>query len=56
MKKCTGDKCPMQMGYDFENCPATEKCPFRTWPATIADRIRGMPDKKLASWLTSWFL
>lgn len=24
MKKCTGDKCPMQMGYDFENCPATE--------------------------------
>ena len=20
MKKCTGENCPMQMGYDFENC------------------------------------
>ena len=48
MKRRTGAKCPMQIGYDFENCPATEKCPFRTWLATIADRIRGMTDRELA--------
>ena len=29
MKKCTGENCPMQMGYDFENCAAIEKCPYR---------------------------
>lgn len=48
MKKCTGENCPMQMGYDFENCSATEKCPYRTWPVTIADRIRSMTDTELA--------
>lgn len=37
MKKCTGENCPMQMGYDFENCAAIEKCPYRTWPVTVAD-------------------
>lgn len=31
MKKCTGENCPMQMGYDFENCAAIDKCPYRTW-------------------------
>lgn len=35
MKKCTGENCPMQMGYDFENCAAIEKCPYRTWPVTM---------------------
>ena len=48
MKKCTGEYCPMQMGYDFENCAAIEKCPYRTWPVTIADHIRGMTDNELA--------
>lgn len=48
MKKCTGENCPMQMGYDFENCAAIEKCPYRTWPVTIADRIRSMTDNELA--------
>lgn len=48
MKKCTGENCPMQMGYDFENCAAIEKCPFCTWPVTIADRIRSMTDAELA--------
>lgn len=47
-EKCTGENCPMQMGYDFENCAAIEKCPYRTWPVTIADRIRSMPDDELA--------
>ena len=48
MKKCTGENCPMQLGYDFENCAAIEKCPYRTWPVTIADRIRSMTDNELA--------
>ena len=48
MKKCTGENCPMQMGYDFENCAAIDKCPYRTWPVTIADRIRSMTDNDLA--------
>lgn len=48
MKKCTGEYCPMQMGYDFENCAAIEKCPYRTWPVTVADHIRGMNDNELA--------
>lgn len=47
MKKCTGENCPMQMGYDFENCAAIDKCPYRTWPVTIADRIRSMTDNEL---------
>ena len=48
MKKCTGENCPMQMGYDFESCAAIEKCPYRTWPVTVADRIRSMTDNELA--------
>lgn len=51
MKKCTGENCPMQMGYDFENCAAIEKCPYRTWPVTVADRIRSMTDNELAGML-----
>lgn len=54
MKKCTGEYCPMQMGYDFENCAAIEKCPYRTWPVTIADRIRSMTDKELAGVLCNF--
>lgn len=45
MKKCTGENCPMQVGYDVEKCAAIDKCPYRTWPVTIADRIRSMTDK-----------
>ena len=48
MKKCTGENCPMQMGYDVEKCAVIEKCPYRTWPVTIADRIRSMTDNELA--------
>lgn len=48
MKKCTGENCPMQVGYDVEKCAAIDKCPYRTWPVTIADRIRSMTDKELA--------
>ncbi len=26
MKKCTGENCPMQVGYDVEKCAAIEAC------------------------------
>nr|DAR07973.1 MAG TPA: hypothetical protein [Caudoviricetes sp.] len=29
MKKCTGENCPMQIGYDVEKCAAIDKCPYR---------------------------
>ncbi len=48
MKKCTGENCPMQVGYDVEKCAAIEACPYCTWPVTIADRIRSMTDNELA--------
>ena len=48
MKKCTGEQCPMQVGYDVEKCAAIEECPYCTWPVTIADRIRSMTDNELA--------
>lgn len=48
MKKCTGENCPMQVGYDVEKCAAIDECPYRTWPVTIADRIRTMSDTELA--------
>lgn len=37
MKKCTGENCPMQVGYDVEKCAAIEACPYRTWPVTAED-------------------
>lgn len=39
MKKCTGENCPMQMGYDFENCAAIEKV-----PVSHVARYRRRPD------------
>lgn len=48
MKKCTGENCPMQIGYDVEKCAAIEKCPYRTWPVTVADRIWSTTDNELA--------
>jgi hypothetical protein len=48
MKKCTGENCPMQIGYDVEKCAAIEECPYRTWPVTVADRLRSMTDNELA--------
>ena len=63
MKKCTGENCPMQMGYDFENCAAIEKCPYRTWPVTpdeALNRFAGVSDlpetlEEIKKWLeTPW--
>ena len=47
MAKCTGVRCPMQYGYNVEECNHTD-CPYRTEPITKADRIRNMSDEQLA--------
>lgn len=46
MAKCTGMRCPMQVGYKVEECNHTD-CPYRTEPITNADRIRSMSDEEL---------
>lgn len=45
MAKCTGMRCPMQVGYKVEECNHTD-CPYRTEPMTNADRIRSMSDEE----------
>lgn len=50
MAICTGQRCPMQVGYYVEQCEHTD-CPYRTKPHTNADRIRSMGDEELANWL-----
>ena len=46
MTKCTGMRCPMQVGYKIEECNHTD-CSYRTEPMTNADRIRSMSDEEL---------
>ena len=45
--KCTGKRCPMQVGYDVENCQC-EGCPYRTAPITNFDRIKAMSVDEMA--------
>ena len=47
MAKCTGIRCPMQVGYKVDECNHKD-CPYRTEPITNADRIRSMSDFELA--------
>lgn len=47
MAKCTGTKCPMQVGYKVDECNFKD-CSYRTEPTTNADRIRAMNDDELA--------
>lgn len=51
MAKCTGMRCPMQVGYKVDECN-NKDCPYRIEPITNADRIRTMSDKELAEFLT----
>ena len=46
MAKCTGMRCPMQVGYKIEECNHTD-CPYRTEPMTNADRSRSMTEEEL---------
>ena len=49
MAKCTGIKCPMQVGYKVDECNHKD-CLYRTEPITNADRVRAMSDEELAAW------
>lgn len=50
MAKCTGLRCPMQVGYKVDECDYKD-CPWRTEPITNADRIRSMNDEEMCNWL-----
>ena len=50
MAKCTGKRCPMQVGYKVNECNQKD-CPYRTEPITNADRIRAMSDEELVVFL-----
>ena len=50
MAKCTGLRCPMQVGYKVDECDYKD-CPWRTEPITNADRIRSMSDEELAEFI-----
>lgn len=41
MAKCTGMKCPMQVGYKVDQCEYND-CPYRTEPLINADYFRAM--------------
>ena len=51
MAKCTGKRCPMQVGFKVDECNYKE-CPYRTEPITNADYIRMMSDEELAEFFT----
>ena len=50
MTKCTGKRCPMQVGYKVDECDYKD-CPYRTEPITNAQKIRAMSDEELCNWL-----
>lgn len=50
MTKCTGIRCPMQVGYKVDECDHKD-CPYRTEPITNAQKIRAMSDEELCNWL-----
>ena len=50
MTKCTGKRCPMQVGYKVDECNRKD-CPYRTEPITNAQKIRAMSDEELADFI-----
>ena len=50
MAKCTGLRCPMQIGYKVDECDYKD-CPYRTEPITNAQKIRAMNDEEMCNWL-----
>ena len=45
MAKCTGMRCPMQVGYKVDECEDKD-CPQRTEPLTNADYFRVMSNEE----------
>ena len=50
MAKCTGLRCPMQVGYKVDECDYKD-CLYRTEPITNAQKIRAMSDEELAEFI-----
>ena len=50
MAKCTGLRCPMQVGYKVDECDHKDR-PYRTEPITNAQKIRAMSDEELAAFI-----
>ena len=50
MAKCTGMRCPMQVGYKVDECNYKD-CPHRTEPITNAQKIRAMSDEEIAEFV-----
>ena len=50
MAKCTGKRCPMQVGYKVDECDYKD-CLYRTEPITNAQKIRAMSDEELAEFI-----
>ena len=53
MAKCTGLRCPIQVGYKVDECNHKD-CLYRTEPITNAQKIRAMSDEELAWELMLW--
>ena len=53
MAKCTGLRCPMQVGYKVDECNHKD-CPWRTEPITNAQKIRAMSDEELIGFLVQF--
>ena len=53
MAKCTGLRCPMQVGYKVDECDYKD-CLYRTELITNAQKIRAMSDEELAWELMLW--
>ena len=47
MGRCTGRRCPAQVGYDVANCNQFE-CSYRTEATTNYDRIKSMSVEEMA--------
>ena len=45
MAKCTGIRCPMQIGYKVDQCEHKD-CPYKTEPLTNADYFRVMSNEE----------
>ena len=51
MGRCTGRRCPMQVGYDVANCNQFD-CIYRTEINTNYDRIKSMSVEEMAALIT----
>lgn len=54
MDKCTGMRCPMQVGFKVNECNYKD-CPYRTEPITNADRFRVMSNEEQQNYVRKFW-